>query len=473
MKVLGHHVAVPAVMLALIDGGLFLFALYALGLAGTCRSCYLESVTHLQLFQALLVTSVFVMISAAIGLYNRDCLLDFRIFLRRFALASQFVFIPTVAFFGIAKAAAGLPFGWYMGILSIAIGVFFAVLLLVRVVMFWALDLQFLKRRVLVVGGGPEADAVIDFISNHGTSHLRCVGHLKNDRLAPSPDVTYGNLALHTELETHPAPLLLIAQSLRTEEIVLAASDRRGLPMWQLLECKLQGIQVSDYLTFWERETAQLDLENVGPGWLALQDGFRLNWARRIIKRWLDVAVSLIFLSAALPIGLIVALAIKLDSKGPIFYKQERVGRNGQVFWIWKFRSMRTDAEGDGVPKWAAQGDNRVTRVGRIIRKLRFDEFPQVFNVLKGDMSFIGPRPERPFFVEQLRKDIPLYDLRHRLRPGITGWAQVNYPYGASPEDAKRKLAYDLYYIKNHNTTLDLVILLQTVRVFLFSHGSR
>jgi exopolysaccharide biosynthesis polyprenyl glycosylphosphotransferase len=198
-----------------------------------------------------------------------------------------------------------------------------------------------------------------------------------------------------------------------------------------------------------------------------------LDQPRRVLKYIGDFVVSLSFLVAVLPLTVLVALAIKLESPGPVFYRQERVGLNGKVFRIWKFRSMRADAERDGVPRWAKSADDRVTRIGRFIRKVRIDEIPQIFNVLAGDMSFIGPRPERPFFVEQLREHIPCYDLRHRVRPGITGWAQVNYPYGASVEDAKRKFSYDLYYVKKNDVLLDLAILVQTVRVILFAQGSR
>jgi exopolysaccharide biosynthesis polyprenyl glycosylphosphotransferase len=208
-------------------------------------------------------------------------------------------------------------------------------------------------------------------------------------------------------------------------------------------------------------------------GTLTFEDGFRVNFSRRLVKRALDVVVGLVFLVLMAPICAVVAVLIKLDSAGPAFFWQERVGLNGKTFRICKFRSMRTDAEADGVARWATELDPRITRVGHFIRKFRLDEFPQVFNVLRGDMSFIGPRPERPVFVEQLRKDIPYYDVRHRVQPGITGWAQVSYRYGASKEDARRKLGYDLYYVKNGDLLLDLAILLQSVRVVLFAAGSR
>jgi exopolysaccharide biosynthesis polyprenyl glycosylphosphotransferase len=235
----------------------------------------------------------------------------------------------------------------------------------------------------------------------------------------------------------------------------------------------MQGVSVVDALTFWEREAGQIDPVRAGAGWLTFSGGFAFDRRRRAAKRASDLVISAGFLLAILPLGLLTALAIRLESPGPIFYRQERVGLNGKVFRVWKFRSMRVDAEGDGVPRWAQTTDDRVTRVGRVIRKARIDEIPQVLNVLAGDMSFIGPRPERPFFVEQLREQIPHYDLRHCVRPGITGWAQVNYPYGASIEDATRKLAYDLYYLKKNDLLLDFAILVQTVRVVLFGLGAR
>jgi len=473
VKLLGHHVAVPALLLALVDGILFLGTLYALGFAGTCQVCAYASATHLEFYEAAFLATAFVLICASIGLYNRDALLGFRVFVQRFVLATQFVWIPAVLVMGIAKAAADAPFGWYLGILTINIALFFAVLFVIRIILLWVVDLPMLKRRILIVGDAPQADAVGHFIATHGGSHLRSVGHLRQLYVVQDTPIASGNVALQSQVAFHAAPLLQIAQSVRAEEIVVAPSDRRGTPMWQLLDCKLQGIRVTDYLSFWERETGQIDLDVVGPGWLATAEGFRLDMARRIIKRSLDIFVSLVGLVVGLPIGLLVALVIRLEGKGPLFYRQERVGRDGQVFWIWKFRSMRVDAERDGVPRWAGVTDDRTTRVGRFIRRVRIDELPQVFNVLRGDMSFIGPRPERPYFVEQLRKQIPLYDLRHRVRPGITGWAQVNHPYGASLEDTKRKLAFDIYYVKNQDMILDFAILLQTVRVMLFSHGGR
>jgi len=282
-----------------------------------------------------------------------------------------------------------------------------------------------------------------------------------------------GNLAMGEPAVAEATPLLQIALALRVDEIIVAVDNKRGLAVWDLLECRLNGIEVIDYLNFWEREFAQIDVSNVGPGTLAFTGGFQFNRRRRVLKRVADFTVSLLFLAAVLPITLLVAVAIKLESKGPVFYRQERVGLNGRIFRVWKFRSMRTDAEKDGVPRWASAKDNRVTRIGKFIRATRIDEIPQIINVLEGDMSFIGPRPERPYFVQQLRREMPYYDIRHRVKPGITGWAQVNYRYGESIEDARQKLAFDLYYVKNNDFFLDLTILVQTVRVIVFAHGAQ
>jgi sugar transferase (PEP-CTERM system associated) len=270
-----------------------------------------------------------------------------------------------------------------------------------------------------------------------------------------------------------PDALTELGYRFGASEIVVAADDRRGLPVRQLLHCKLAGIKVTDFLDFWERETRTVDLEALRPSWLFYSDGFRSGPVDEFLKRSFDVVVSLGLLFLTLPLLVITACLIRLESPGPVLYRQPRVGLQGRVFTILKFRSMRADAETDGRPRWTAEGDPRITRVGAIIRKLRIDELAQILNVLRGDMSFIGPRPERPFFVAGLAQAIPYYDERHCVRPGITGWAQINYPYGASTDDARRKLAYDLYYVKNRSIFLDLLILLQTARVIFWNHGAR
>jgi sugar transferase (PEP-CTERM system associated) len=472
VKLFGHYITRVTALFAALDTILFLVLLQTLGVLHVCERCYLGSLLHLRLYQALLITAVFLLITTSVGLYNTDATQDFRTFIKRFLLAWQLIFLPAVISIGLTKAAAGLPFGWYVGIMALAISLFMLVLLSLRLVLVWGFGLKFLKKRLVVVGDGAMAQAVTDFLHGPGRSHFRCVETIRDWGPAPVSITSIGNLKLKDAVVDR-APLSVLVEMLKAEEIVVAVEDRRGLPVAELLECKLKGVAVIDALTFWEREAGLIDPASAGAGWLTFSGGFALDQRHRLFKRIADVVISLLFLAAMAPLVLLVMLAIKLESPGPIFYRQERVGLNGQVFRVWKFRSMRTDAERDGVPRWATAIDDRVTRLGRFIRKVRIDEIPQVINVLAGDMSFIGPRPERPFFVEQLKQQIPHYDLRHRVRPGITGWAQVNYPYGASIEDAKRKLSYDLYYLKKNDLLLDFAILVQTVRVILFAHGAR
>jgi sugar transferase (PEP-CTERM system associated) len=265
----------------------------------------------------------------------------------------------------------------------------------------------------------------------------------------------------------------LICQDGQVDRIVVALDERRGIfPLDQLLYCRLKGIRVDDGITFTEQLAGKLSVENLYPSSLIFSNGFKGSAIFKKIKRYTDIVISILSLAIFLPVSLLVAMAIKLDSKGPVFYEQDRVGEDGKVFNLFKFRSMRVDAEDNG-PVWAMVDDYRVTRVGRIIRKLRLDEIPQMINVIKGDMSFVGPRPERPFFVEKLTDEIPFYSHRHSVKPGITGWAQLYYPYGASKEDALEKLKYDLYYIKNMSPLMDLTIVLETIKVVFFGKGAR
>jgi sugar transferase (PEP-CTERM system associated) len=279
----------------------------------------------------------------------------------------------------------------------------------------------------------------------------------------------------HEQILDATEPLSSLADRLQVDEIILAVRDRRGgaLPVADLLDCKLKGIRVLELSSFFERENGHLQLDSLNASWMILGDGFHQGMLRDTIKRMFDVVASLILLSVTLPFMILAALAIKFESTGPVFYRQERVGQHGRPFTIFKFRSMRADAEQDGKPRWAQANDDRTTRVGRFIRKTRIDELPQIFNVFMGDMSFVGPRPERPYFVAELNQQIPYYGVRHTIKPGITGWAQVRHEYGASVEDAIEKLQYDLYYVKNHSLFLDLMILFQTVQVVLWGKGAR
>jgi sugar transferase (PEP-CTERM system associated) len=275
--------------------------------------------------------------------------------------------------------------------------------------------------------------------------------------------------------KTPEESLLSVVEKHRIDQIVIAVRDRRagGLPVQDLLECRLRGIEVTELPTFFEREYRQVLLESLNATWIMLGEGFRRGFIRTSVKRLFDLAASAMLLLFMLPVMLVAAVCIFLESGLPVLYRQQRIGQGGRVFTIYKFRSMKNDAESDGMPRWAVANDDRTTPVGRIIRKLRIDELPQVFNVLKGDMSFVGPRPERPFFVDELVKQIPYYSVRHSVKPGITGWAQVRYRYGASLDDAIEKLQYDLYYVKNHTLFLDLVILIATVEVVLWGRGAR
>jgi sugar transferase (PEP-CTERM system associated) len=261
----------------------------------------------------------------------------------------------------------------------------------------------------------------------------------------------------------------------RATEVVLAIQERRNaLPYQDLLRVRTAGVQVSELSSFLERETGRIDLASVSHSWLIFSDGFASGrmWSA-MVKRAFDITVSLLLLVVALPIILVTAIAIKLESRGPAFYRQRRVGLFNQPFDIPKLRSMRQDAELAGQAVWAEKDDPRITRIGRFIRKVRIDELPQIWSVLLGEMSFVGPRPERPQFVEQLEQQIPFYAERHMVKPGITGWAQLNYPYGASIDDARHKLEYDLYYAKNYSPFLDALILVQTLRVILWPSGAR
>ena len=324
-----------------------------------------------------------------------------------------------------------------------------------------------LLPRVLVLGTGSRA-AQVDAVQRHGHP-VRVVGYLpvKEENHAVSGD----KLLRRESGET----LWQFAIRWQIDEIIVGVRDRRdgGLPVDELLECKLRGVRVTDISSYFERERGQVRLDSLNSSWLIFGDGFMQSTMRNITKRLFDIAASGALLLVTFPIMLLTAALIRMTMGAPVFYWQERVGRDGQVFRICKFRSMRNDAESDGQARWASTDDDRTTPVGRVIRKLRIDELPQVFNVFRGEMSFVGPRPERPQFVRELTEQIPFYQIRHSIRPGITGWAQVRYPYGASVEDAKEKLQYDLYYVKNRGLFLDLTILMQTVEVVLWGRGSR
>ena len=269
--------------------------------------------------------------------------------------------------------------------------------------------------------------------------------------------------------------LLELSERLNIDELVVAPDDRRqGFPAEQILECKMRGFKISSFLIFYERETGKIQLDALRPSNLIFSEGFQRALIEKTTKRLFDITASLILLALAWPLMLMATVLIWLESgcRGPILYRQTRVGFDDRLFEVIKFRSMRTDAEQDGIARWAPANDSRITRVGAVLRDTRIDELPQLFNVLRGDMSFVGPRPERPQFVADLKKKIPFYSMRHMTNPGITGWAQICYPYGANEQDAREKLQYDLYYIKNYSFFLDILILLQTVHTVLWGRGA-
>ena len=323
------------------------------------------------------------------------------------------------------------------------------------------------RQRILVFGTGTRAKLVGRSLKKADAS-VDLVGYFAGPNEVVAEVSAWGVL-------TPGKSLTDIVMEEQVDEIVVALAERRGgsMPLRELLDCKLHGVRVLDIATHFEKTLGQIRLDSVNPGWLIFGDGFQQGLLRTVVKRMFDIVFALILIILSAPIMLITGLLILLESGGPMLYLQERVGLNGRLFSVVKFRSMRTDAEKDGKPRWAAAGDDRVTRVGRVIRKLRIDELPQLFTVLAGDMSLVGPRPERPFFVDKLTQEIPYYSVRLSVKPGLTGWAQVRYHYGASMEDSAEKLQYDLYYVKNHTWFLDLVVLFETIGVVLTGKGAQ
>jgi len=342
-----------------------------------------------------------------------------------------------------------------------------AALILRRVVLgYWATQSR-AGARVLIFGAGPAAQ-MVGATLRAADPLATIVGYF------PGPNEKQSAVPEADRLGNHQS-LTQTAKRLGVDEIIVALTERRSgsMPLRELLDCKLAGVRVFDITTYFERMLGQIRVDFVNAGWLIFGDGFNQGFTRSAIKRVFDLLCSLVLIVLSAPVMLFTAIAIKLESPGPVFYRQERVGANSKTFKVTKFRSMRTDAEKDGKPQWASANDSRVTRVGGIIRRLRIDELPQLFNVLNGDMSLVGPRPERPFFVEQLTNEIPYYNVRHSIKPGVTGWAQVRYQYGSTVEDSQEKLQYDLYYVKNHSLFLDFVILFETVGVVLTGKGAR
>ena len=401
-----------------------------------------------------------------LALYLADLYqLDSRI--RRVELASRLIIAMAVS--SVVTAAVGYVIP-HLGLGRVTFVHTFGVLALgclgTRLIWLARVAKRKLHHRVLVLGVGPSA-SVLPELQFSPTRPFTIIGFLDD-----APDAA-DRVPAGFDLLGKTKDLLSLTDELRPDLVLVALAEmRRALPAEELLECRLQGINVEDWPTFYEKETGKILVTNLRPSWLIFSDGFVKTDTTRAVKRAMDVALAVAGLVLALPIMALVACAIKLTSKGPVLFTQQRVGERGRIFVLKKFRSMSVNAEANG-PVWAAARDPRVTRVGGLLRRTRLDELPQFWNVLAGDMSFVGPRPERPEFVATLQREIPFYMGRHSVRPGITGWAQVRHEYAASIEDSMEKLQYDLYYVKNLSPLLDLVILLSTIQVVLFRRGSR
>ncbi len=344
-----------------------------------------------------------------------------------------------------------------------------AMVIVARIIFVMAVDTAKLKRRVVIYGAGVRAKKLLEDLepsrAGLGVEIVGCIPST-DDKVVVDPAI----------ILAEPSYWLTFVRQSQISEIVISPDERRRstgdvFPLSQFLDCKLAGIASCDSLSFYERELGRVDISLLQPSWMLFSDGFKYSLQGRITKKLLDMTLASLFLFILWPFMLLTALAVKLESPGAVLYHQLRVGYNGKTFRIYKFRSMRQDAEKAGKAIWAQKNDARVTRVGAFIRNTRLDELPQLYNILTGQMSFVGPRPERPEFVSDLARQIPFYETRHKVKPGMMGWAQLKYPYGASVEDAKNKLQYDLYYTKNHSFLMDILIMIQTVEIILLGKG--
>jgi len=466
IRVLGQIVPVPIAALAFVEALLAFFAVYAAACLRFHRS--LSNLGPLQQRigplwpRALIFAVIVVLCLLAFGLYSGRQRATFTGVVLRMA-AALVVACGVLAALQYTFPSLDLS----RGIILIAGFLTGCAVIASRLVFARTVDQTLFKRRVLVYGTGASASAIASLRRATDRRGFELVGYVQ----APGEEAT-----VPAERLLEPAgDLCGLCDRLAITEVVVAMDDRRrGFPIRDLLECRLAGVDVTELLSFLERETGRVRVDVLNPAWIIFGQGFRRDPLRLFSSRILDLVASVGVLTLAAPFMLLTVIAIKLEDgwRAPAFYSQARVGLAGRPFNVIKFRSMRQDAELNGV-QWAQHGDPRVTRVGAVIRQLRIDELPQIFNVLRGHMSFVGPRPERPEFVEELAEKVPYYVQRHCVKPGITGWAQLCYPYGSSEQDALEKLQYDLYYIKNNNLILDLFILVQTAEVVLLGKGAR
>jgi len=454
IRIFHHYMARRVITLTLLEA-IVLFQAMVLGYEIRLHEVPLPAT------QAGLFTLVMLLMMAALGLYQAQAE-PFRLTVQRVIVAYGLTLIVmSIAFYVFPDTYVG------RGVFAVTSVFAVAGVLALRILFFRVTDMGLARRRVLVLGNGGEAEETIRFLhAGPGSRSIEYAGVYPVTADRETPD---------EQRRLQHEHLLRTVRELRVSEVVLAVRERRGgvLPLRQLLDCKLKGVQVMDLTSFYERESGMLKIDNLRASWLIFSDGFEQGLVRDMVKRAFDLLASVVLFTLTLPILLLAMMAIAMETGFPVFYRQERVGRGGVPFTILKLRTMVHDAEKDGAPRWAGEQDSRITKVGRFLRRSRIDELPQLVNVMRGEMSFVGPRPERPFFVRHLLEDIPYYDVRHSVKPGITGWSQVKYQYGASTEDSLAKLQYDLYYIKNNSLFLDILILIETVEVVLLGKGAR
>ncbi|WP_144185986.1 TIGR03013 family XrtA/PEP-CTERM system glycosyltransferase [Elioraea rosea] len=420
------------------------------------------------LLPLLAYPAAFILFLYALGLYRREAMIEPRHAIGRIPLAAG---LGAATGF-VSAAVLPEPFGapGAAALFGAAVLAFTASAIVARGAFYFALKRGAFRRRLLVIGAGKRAWDMVWLLRNEGRSIGLDLAFVHDPRMGEIDQ----RLAAENAGRIFDAAegFLAIARRFRAEQIVVAPDERRGMPMTELLSCRTAGFPVREYHRFLEAEIGRIDLKRLDIGSLLYADGFTYSAIDLALKRLLDIVASALMLFVTAPFLGVAALAVKLEDGGPVLYRQERVTRGGRIFRIMKLRTMTTDAERGGAV-WAAKKDPRITRIGRFLRRTRLDELPQLVNVLRGDMSFVGPRPERPEFTCELARELPLYNERHLVRAGLTGWAQVNYPYGASLDDARSKLSYDLYYVKNFSVLFDVLIILQTLRVVLWPGGVR
>lgn len=421
----------------------------------------------LAMFPAAQITLLY-----ALGMYRRDAILSLRRTLLRLPLVVGLAVLAGGVLLLVSQwlVPGAVPVDLTDLCTAAAVG-FATAAILARVMQFALLRRGVFRRRIMVIGAGNRAVQLMAMVGQHGANPRFDVAFVHEPALgACAPELGHGPHRM--VVVANDSNYLELAIAHDVDQIVVAPDERRGMRLERLLDCKKNGFPVVQHLEFVEREARRVDLGSMELSWFLYSDGFYFGPLDRVLKRMLDVVVSLLILSFSSLLLIAGAIAIKLQDGGPVLYAQTRVTRGGRHFRIFKLRSMRVDAERGGA-QWAAVADSRITPVGRFLRHSRIDEIPQLFNVLRGDMSLVGPRPERPEFIEELIEKIPLYDERHTVKAGLTGWAQINYPYGASIEDTRLKLGYDLYYVKNFSIVFDLMIIMQTLRVVIFPSGAR